>query len=65
MNRYDIVALGTILSIWAHPDDEAFLAGGIMAMAVDEGSRVVCVTATRGEAGSTDPERFPPHLIAK
>ena len=57
--------LGTILSVWAHPDDEAFLAGGIMAMATDAGSRVVCVTATRGEAGSSDPERFPPHVMAK
>jgi LmbE family N-acetylglucosaminyl deacetylase len=34
-------------------------------MAADAGSRVVCVTATRGEAGSPDPERFPPHIMAK
>ncbi len=26
--------LGTILSIWAHPDDETYLAGGLMAAAV-------------------------------
>jgi hypothetical protein len=26
----DITELGTILSIWAHPDDEAYLCGGIM-----------------------------------
>ena len=29
----DIRELGTILSIWAHPDDEAYLCGGTMAMA--------------------------------
>ena len=51
--------LGTILSIWAHPDDESYGCAGIMAAAVRAGQRVVCVTATRGELGSTDPERWP------
>jgi LmbE family N-acetylglucosaminyl deacetylase len=37
----DIKELGTILSIWAHPDDEAYLCGGIMAMASAAQSRVV------------------------
>src|SRR5688572_4360145 len=53
-------ATGTVLSVWAHPDDETYLAGAIMADAVRGGSRVVCVTATRGELGSSDPERWPP-----
>jgi LmbE family N-acetylglucosaminyl deacetylase len=52
--------LGTILSIWAHPDDESYCCAGLMAAAVRAGSRVVCVTATRGELGTTDPERWPP-----
>lgn len=52
--------LGTILSIWAHPDDETYLCGGLMARAVRAGSRVVCVTATRGEQGSPDEQRWPP-----
>ena len=43
--------LGSILGIWGHPDDEAYLSAGLMARAVDAGHRVVCVTATRGEAG--------------
>lgn len=52
--------LGTVLSIWAHPDDESYSCAGLMASAVRAGDRVVCVTATRGELGSTDPERWPP-----
>lgn len=43
--------LGTVLMIWAHPDDETYLAGGLSAGLTDAGQRVVCVTATRGEAG--------------
>lgn len=52
--------LGTILSVWAHPDDESYSCAGLMASAVQAGNRVVCVTATRGELGSTDPFRWPP-----
>jgi LmbE family N-acetylglucosaminyl deacetylase len=52
--------LGTILGVWAHPDDETYLSAGIMAHAVRAGARVVCATATRGEGGSTDEERWPP-----
>jgi LmbE family N-acetylglucosaminyl deacetylase len=51
--------LGTILGVWAHPDDEAYLTAGLMARAVQNGSRVVCVTATRGEGGSMDEETWP------
>jgi LmbE family N-acetylglucosaminyl deacetylase len=60
----DIAGLGTILGIWAHPDDEAYLSGGLMAMARDLGSRVVCVTATRGELGASDPVEWPPGRLA-
>jgi LmbE family N-acetylglucosaminyl deacetylase len=59
-----VAALGTVLGIWAHPDDEAYLSGGLMAMARDHGSRVVCVTATRGELGTPDPVSWPPHRLA-
>ena len=51
-----ITGMETMLSIWAHPDDETFLAAGIMAAAVDRGDRVVCVSATAGELGLPDPE---------
>jgi LmbE family N-acetylglucosaminyl deacetylase len=51
--------IGTILGVWGHPDDETYLSGGLMARAVRAGQRVACITATRGEAGSTDEERWP------
>ncbi len=54
------IELGTVLGVWAHPDDETYLSAGLMAQAVREGRRVVCVTATRGEGGSLDEERWPP-----
>jgi LmbE family N-acetylglucosaminyl deacetylase len=60
----DPVGLGTILGVWAHPDDEAYLSGALMAAAVEAGHRVVCITATRGEAGSLDEERWPPATLA-
>lgn len=60
----DIAELGTILGVWAHPDDEAYLSGGLMALARDAGARVACVTATRGEHGTPDPEAWPPERLA-
>lgn len=56
--------LGTILGMWAHPDDEAYLSAGLMAAAIDAGARVVCVTATRGERGTSDPASWPPERLA-
>jgi LmbE family N-acetylglucosaminyl deacetylase len=58
--RTPIDELGTILSIWAHPDDETYLAAGVMAAAADRGQRVVCVSVTAGEHGTNDPVRWPP-----
>ena len=55
----DISQLGTILAIWAHPDDETFVAGGILASAVQNGQKVICVTATHGEAGSQNEAKWP------
>jgi LmbE family N-acetylglucosaminyl deacetylase len=57
--------LGTILGIWAHPDDEVYLSGGLMAAARDAGQRVVCITATRGEHGTDDPTTWPPELLGE
>lgn len=57
--------LGTILGVWAHPDDETYLSAGLMSRAVRRGDRVVCVTATRGEGGSMDEEKWPPEQMAR
>ncbi len=57
--------LGTVLGVWAHPDDETYLSSGLMAQAVAAGSRVVCVTATRGEGGSFDVVKWPPESMAE
>lgn len=42
---------GTVVSFHAHPDDEALLTGGTLAMLSAAGHRVVLVVATNGEAG--------------
>lgn len=57
--------LGSILSIWAHPDDETYLAGGVMATARDLGQRVVCATATAGERGTPDPDTWTPTRLGR
>jgi LmbE family N-acetylglucosaminyl deacetylase len=61
----DVSELGTILGVWAHPDDDIYLSAGLMAAAVDAGQRVVDVTATRGEGGSMDEERWPPATMGE
>jgi LmbE family N-acetylglucosaminyl deacetylase len=55
-----LAQLGTVLGVLAHPDDETYLCGGLFAAAAAAGSRVACITATRGEAGSLDHDRWPP-----
>ena len=57
--------LGTILSIWAHPDDETYLSGSTMAAAAAAGQRVVCVSATAGELGTDDPGAWPPERLGR
>jgi LmbE family N-acetylglucosaminyl deacetylase len=52
--------LGTLLLVWAHPDDDIYTSAGVMAAAARAGDRVVDVTATSGEGGSMDEERWPP-----
>lgn len=56
----DILDLGDVLAVFAHPDDEAYGAAGLLALAVDRGRRVVCVTATRGEEGFALDDPRPP-----
>jgi LmbE family N-acetylglucosaminyl deacetylase len=54
----------TLLGVWAHPDDEAYLSAGLMAQFVQRGGRVVILTATLGEAGTDDPTAWPPLRLA-
>lgn len=54
-----------MLGVWAHPDDETYLSAALMAGAAQAGGRVVCVTATRGEEGSFDEERWPPATMGQ
>jgi LmbE family N-acetylglucosaminyl deacetylase len=54
----------TLLEVWAHPDDEAYLSAGLLSTAVDAGWRVVVATATRGEVGTDDPDALPPARLA-
>ena len=61
----EAAALGTVLGVWAHPDDETYLSSGLMALARRAGRRVTCVTMTRGEHGTDDPDRWPPERLAR
>ena len=61
----DVAELGTVLGVWAHPDDDIYLSAGFMASAVDAGQRVVDVTATHGEGGSMDEEKWPPDAMGE
>ena len=58
-------SLGTILSLWAHPDDETYLAAGIMAAARHGGQRVVCGVASAGELGTDEPDVWPPERLGR
>jgi LmbE family N-acetylglucosaminyl deacetylase len=54
----------TLLGVWAHPDDEAYLSAGLMAELRRRGDRVVVVMATLGEHGTDDPATLPPRRLA-
>jgi LmbE family N-acetylglucosaminyl deacetylase len=58
-------SIGSLMGVWAHPDDEAYCSSGLMALVRRAGGRVVVVTATRGELGTDNPQRWPPHRLAR
>lgn len=65
MHQHDVPhRIRTLLGVWAHPDDEAYLSAGLMAQVRRTGGRVVVVTATRGELGTPDPVAWPPARLA-
>ena len=57
--------ISTLLGVWAHPDDEAYLSSGLMAVVRRAGGRVAVATATRGEHGTPDPVAWPPEALAQ
>jgi len=61
----DVATLGRLMGIWAHPDDETYLSGGLMATAADNDQPTWCITATAGELGTTDPYRWPPRRLSR
>jgi LmbE family N-acetylglucosaminyl deacetylase len=52
-----VASLGDIVTVWAHPDDETYLAGGLMATARALGARVTCIVATDGDFAESPAER--------
>src|SRR3990172_1020621 len=50
-----------ILAVLAHPDDESFGMGGTLAYYSSQGVAVHLICATRGEAGTVDPEFLEKH----
>jgi LmbE family N-acetylglucosaminyl deacetylase len=65
LEQTDVPTVRTLLGVWAHPDDEAYLSSALMAQLRRQGARVVVVTATRGERGTDDPDRWPPDVLAE
>jgi LmbE family N-acetylglucosaminyl deacetylase len=56
----EVPDLGAVLVVFAHPDDETYLAAGLLSAIADRGARVDVVTATAGERGTDRPDRWPP-----
>lgn len=48
----------TLLVVFAHPDDESFGIGGTLAYYAKQGTAVHLICATRGEAGTVDPQHL-------
>ena len=59
-------AAARILLIFAHPDDESFIAAGLARRCADQGATTALVTATRGDAGriGEPPQCLREHLPA-
>lgn len=53
------------MAIHAHPDDQEFSAAGTLAYWASQGSHIISVTVTQGDAGNNDPDkdgRYKPEL---
>src|SRR5437899_697290 len=43
--------LGTVLGVWAHPDDETYLTAGLMEQSIRDGSRVAVLLNADARVG--------------
>lgn len=61
MDSYDDVRqMGSIVGIWAHPDDETWSSAGLMKIAADNGQTIEIIMATDGAQGGTcDEAKWP------
>lgn len=65
-SQEDVEKLGSILGIWAHPDDESWSSAGLMKMAALNGQKLGIITATKGDAGETaDEKKWPKKDLSK
>ena len=56
----------TLMTVHAHPDDEAIGTGGVLARYADDGLRTVLVTCTGGEVGEiSDSALATPETLAE
>ena len=56
----------TVLTVFAHPDDEGFGSGGVLAMLASKGARLITVCATDGDVGEiSDPALATPETLAQ
>jgi LmbE family N-acetylglucosaminyl deacetylase len=55
-----------VLAVFAHPDDEGFGCGGVLAMLVSRGASVTLVCATNGDVGEiSDPSLATPETLSE
>ena len=56
----------SVLAVFAHPDDEGFGSGGLLALLSARGARVTLVCATNGDVGEiSDPRLATPETLAQ
>ena len=56
----------SVLAAFAHPDDEGFGSGGLLALLVSRGARVILVCATNGDVGEiSDPSLATPETLGR
>ena len=65
-DKSQVLAGLSVLAAFAHPDDEGFGCGGILAMLAARGARATLVCATNGDVGEiSDPALATPETLAQ